>query len=93
MGEDWAYQLLTGSTALLVGGVTAGGVGSNAFVQLPGAGRASFSGARLTRGALDYDIEGRGIQPHIKVSRVLNEERDLEVITAANTLLHKLRAD
>nr|BBH91607.1 hypothetical protein KTC_63580 [Thermosporothrix sp. COM3] len=38
MGEDWTYRLLQGCGALLVGEETAGGVGSNAFVNLPGGG-------------------------------------------------------
>lgn len=90
MGEDWVYQLRVGCGAMLIGGVTAGGVGSNALVHLPGAGRASLSGSRVTKGALPQIVEGNGIAPDITVKLIPNDNRDSAVVVAANTLLQRL---
>jgi hypothetical protein len=90
LGEDWARTLKLGCGALLVGSVTAGGVGSNAWVNLPGGGRASFSGSLAPMPGLERQIEGNGIEPDLAVSPVADAEEDMVVTTAARALLERL---
>lgn len=90
LGEDWARTLKLGCGALLVGSVTAGGVGSNAWVNLPGGGRASFSGSLAPMPGLARPVEGNGIEPDLAVLPVAGAGEDIVVTTAARALLERL---
>jgi C-terminal processing protease CtpA/Prc len=90
LGEDWASLLRGACRATLVGGVTAGGVGANAFVMLPGGGRASFSGSAVPETGAGRTIEGDGLVPDIAVVPTPDDDGDAAVAAAARALLERL---
>lgn len=87
LGEDWAYTLRTACGAMLVGSGTAGGFGANAFVGLPGGGRASFSGSYAPQTVSGTLIEGNGLVPDMVVESMPGDDRDAAMVAAARALL------